>query len=141
MGLRIVRDAEDADPQEADLLAEYIAARRAYEQAERHYKELGKQHTEEKAQKHQKSMTLTSEGKAINVTYVQKTSYDLDEKGLRRALTAKVFDSYTEKKLNRKALEEAMSRQDVDPTVVAKYVSEKPSTPYLRYTEKDIEEL
>lgn len=83
------------------------------------------------------SMTDLNEGMVYGVTFVQAERYEINEKGLRRALTAKVYDKYTEKKLNRKALEEAMSRGEVDPMKVSKYVEVTKGQPYLRYSEKE----
>ena len=140
MAMRIVKDTPDEDPEESDLLDEYIAARRNFEAAERHFKIKQEELANQMAAAHQKSMTYTKNGRIFGVTFVQRSTYELDEKGLRKALTAKVYDRFTEKKLNRKALEEAMSRQEIDPMVVSKYVEEKKGSPYLRYTEKDAEE-
>lgn len=84
-----------------------------------------------------KSMRAVSGGATRQVTYVQTKTYTVDEKGLRKALTAKVFDKYTVKSLNRPALEKAMGEGEVDPKVVARFVEEKLSKPYLRYSEKE----
>lgn len=84
-----------------------------------------------------KSMKVTVQGMAKQVTYVQTKSYEVDEKGLRKALTAKVFDKYTVKKLERAKLEKAIDDGEVDPMVVARFVAEKPNKPYLRYSEKE----
>lgn len=92
------------------------------------------------AAKHQKSFTWQHEGRTRKVTYVQAETTQIDEKGLRRALTAKVFDKFTVKKLDRKAMEAAMDSGEVDPMVVARFVSAKPNSPFIRYTEKDSEE-
>lgn len=91
------------------------------------------------AEKHRKTFSLTDlrEKMTYSVTFVQAERVELDEKGLRKALTARVFDKYTVKKLDKKALEEAMGRGEVDPMVVAKFVSTKKGLPYLRYSEKE----
>lgn len=85
---------------------------------------------------HQKSASVTRMGVRLQVTYTAPVSVTIDEKGLRRALTAKVYDKYTVKKLNRAAMEDAMSNGVIDPMVVSKYITEKPSQPYLRFSEK-----
>jgi hypothetical protein len=137
--LRIARLDEAPSEDERDLLSEYIAARRAFDQAERHLKKIQNELAEDMAENHRKSFTLTDheEHKVHTVTFVQAERVELDEKGLRKALTAKVFDKSTVKKLDKKALEEAMSRGDIDPMLVSKYVSAAKGLPYLRYTEKD----
>lgn len=140
--LRIARLDEAPNEDERDLLGEYIAARRAFDQAERHLKKIAEELADDMAANHRKSFSLTdlNEHKVHTVTFVQAERVELDEKGLRKALTAKVFDKYTVKKLNKKALEEAMGRGDVDPMVVSKYVEAKKGLPYLRYTERDAED-
>ena len=92
------------------------------------------------AERHQKSYKVMDGEKVRTVTFVQQERTQIDEKGLRRALTAKVYDKYTIKKLDRKALEEAMGTGEVDPMVVSKYVSPVKGEPFLRYTEKDAED-
>lgn len=74
-------------------------------------------------------------------TYVKRSSPVLDEKGLRKALTAKVFDKYTVKKLDRAALEAAMDRGEINAMVVLPFVQMKDGNPYIKYTEnKDTDE-
>ena len=84
-----------------------------------------------------KTVTLESEGRKFTATYTQRTTTQIDERGLRKALTAKVFDKFTVKKLDRKALEAAMGEGAVDPMVVAKFVEQVPGKTYLTYREKD----
>jgi ATP-dependent Clp protease ATP-binding subunit ClpA len=67
-----------------------------------------------------------------------KAQAALDEASAR--LTAKVFDRYTVKKLDRKRMEEAMDTGAIDPVTVSRYVELKPSRPYLEYREKEITE-
>lgn len=90
---------------------------------------------------HQKNYTRVKNGRKYSVTFVQNERVILDEKGLRKALTAKVFDSYTDKVLNKKRLEAAMEAEEVDPMTVSKYVSTVKSNPYIRYSEKEVEEV
>ncbi len=137
--LRIARLDEAPSEDERDLLAEYIAARRTYEQAENHLKKLSQELADDMAQRHRKSFSLTDfdSGVTHTVTFVQAERFAVDEKGLRKALTAKVYDKYTVKKLDRKALEEAMGKGEIDPMVVAKYVDSSKGAPYLRYSEKE----
>lgn len=81
-------------------------------------------------------MILDEDDTMYRFTYVQPVSVVIDEKGLRKALGARTFDKYTVRKLNRKAMEQAMERGEVSPMVVAKYVTEKPSQPHLKYSVK-----
>ena len=86
-----------------------------------------------------KSFHWNRDGRAHNLTYVQGHTTYIDEPGLRKALTAKVFDRYTKRVLDRKAMENAMSEGKVDPVTVSKYVTERPKKPYLKYTDKEAE--
>lgn len=87
-----------------------------------------------------KSTSYQHGNKIRRVTYVQSERVKIDEKGLRKALTAKIFDKYTKKSLDRKAMEDAMSAGDVDPMIVAKYITTEKSSPSLRLSEKDAEQ-
>lgn len=82
-----------------------------------------------------KSAVVEDSDLVHRVTFVQRDVIKIDEKGLRRALKAKVYDQYTVKKLDRKALEGAMERGEVDPMIVSQYATVEKSSPYLRYTE------
>ncbi len=137
MQIRQLRENEDSTNPH---LREYIAARSAFDQAKRHLDEVQAKLIEQmQLEQTKKLQAADANGPVRSVTYVQNTTYEIDQKGLRRALTAKVFDRYTTKTLDRKALERAMSDGEVDPMVVARFVTEKPGKPYLRYTEKEDE--
>lgn len=82
-----------------------------------------------------KSAVVEDSDLVHRVTFVQREVIKIDEKGLRRALKAKVYDRFTVKKLDRKALEGAMERGEVDPMIVSQYATVEKSSPYLRYTE------
>jgi len=89
----------------------------------------------------QKKTISWREGDKIKkLTYVRSTTTEIDEKGLRKALTAKVFDRYTVKKLDKKAMEAAMDTGEVDPVIVSKFVTLKPRKPYLTYKESEVKE-
>lgn len=135
---RIHRDEiAAADP----VLEEYLDAKAELARVTARYEKAQAALLDQMREKHQKSYKWTRDGETKQVTYVQGERTVIDEKGLRRALTAKVFDRYTDKKLNRKKMEEAMGDGTIDPMVVAKYVSTAPSNPYLRYTEHSEEAL
>lgn len=115
---------------------EYIDARAAADYANERLKRAQAVLLSSMQEKHQKSLSFVRDGIHRQVTYTAPVSVTIDEKGLRRALTAKVFDKFTVKKLNRAAMEDAMGNGVIDPLVVAKYITEKPSQPFLRFTEK-----
>lgn len=87
-----------------------------------------------------KSFRWNAEGLAHNLTYVQGHTTYVDEPGLRKALTAKVFDRYTKRVLDRKAMEAAMSNGSVDPITVSRFVTERPKKAFLKYSEREVEE-
>jgi hypothetical protein len=84
-----------------------------------------------------KSFRWTADGQHNSLTYVQKETTYIDEVGLRKALTAKVYDHYTKRVLDRKAMEAAMGTGAVDPIVVSKFVTTKPMKAYLDYRQRE----
>lgn len=92
------------------------------------------------AENQTKTMALEDDNQRVSITYTQRENVTIDEKGLRKALTAKVYDKYTVKKLDRKAMERAMDDGAVDPMVVGKYVTVSKSTPYLTVRVNEIKE-
>jgi len=135
---RIHQDpVEAADP----VLEEYLDAKAELARVSKRYELAQSALLEQMEAKHQKSYKWSKGGLTRQVTYVRGERSVIDEKGLRKALTAKVFDKFTEKKLIRKKLEEAMNEGLVDPMVVAQHVTTQPTSGYLRYTEHNEEEL
>lgn len=84
-----------------------------------------------------KTALVNRGGIKYSATYTQRTTNQINEQGLRKALTAKVFDRYTSRKLDRKALEKAMTDGDVDPMIVAKFVEQVPGKTHLTYRSKE----
>lgn len=129
--------ARKLDTDEQEALLNYIDAKRDADQANSRLtnaeaKLLGLMET-----KQRKTLGYTIDGTKFTATYTQRTTNQINETGLRKALTAKVFDKFTVKKLDRKALEKAMSDGDVDPLIVAKFVDQVPGKTYLTYRAKD----
>ena len=118
------------------LIAEYLEARVERDQAQARVDELGERLMKQMEADQRKSWRWKAGGRQHNLTYVQKSNMVIDEPGLRKALTAKVFDKYTKRVLDRKAMEEAMGDGRVDPVIVSKYVTPKPTKPYLDYRDK-----
>ena len=133
MQIQRIRETEDHENQ---ILNDYLAAKSAFDQAQRHLEQM-QQALIDDMQEHQvKSLKVTANGVLRSVTFVQRETPTIDEKGLRKALTAKVYDRYTVKKLDRKQLETAMDAGELDPMVVLRFVEMKKSKPYLNYTER-----
>ena len=134
--MRIVRQTEESDQLLQDLVeakqAEAAAHARvmACEGALLNYMEAHRE----------KTLVLNAEDRQFTATYTQRTSTTINEQGLRKALRARVFDKYTKRVLDKKALEQAMSAGDVDPMLVAKYVTAVPGARYLTFREKELDE-
>ena len=138
--IKIVRDPEEQEAEGtslSNLLREYVQTQKTIAQAQNHLKDLRSQIIEFMTEHSSKTLSLTRDGITHRLTYVKNTRFVVNEQGLRKALTAKVYDKYTDKKLNRKLLEEAMEKGEIDPKAVLPYVEEKPGEPYLRYTEAE----
>lgn len=86
-----------------------------------------------------KTVKVVEGDQQIRFTYVTKEVTKIDEKGLRKELTARVFDKFTEKKLSRSKLEAAMQNGTIDPMIVSKHVEIGTGQPYLRITEGEAE--
>jgi hypothetical protein len=72
-------------------------------------------------------------------TLVESKTLEVNEPGLRKALSAPVFDRLCDLRLNRRKLEKAVAEELIDARVVAIYTSEVPKTPYVRFS-KVVEE-
>lgn len=122
--MRIVKDTS----QEQSLIEAYLSAKAAADRAQERVAELAERLCKEMEATQTKTYT-TDDAK---VTYVRNSTTKIDEKGLRRALRAKVFDRYTVRKLDRRAMEAAMDTGEVDPVIVSKFVHTEYTKPYLR---------
>jgi len=129
--------ARNTDPAVAEAFRDFITKKtdadraiRALEDAEA--KLLGLMES-----KQIKTATQQYDGIKFSATYTQRTTHQINEQGLRKALGARAFDKFTVKKLDRKALEQAMSNGDVDPMVVAKFVDQVPGKTFLTYRARE----
>lgn len=120
-----------------ELVADYLRARSERDAAQARVDELGERLIKQMEADQRKSFRWKADGLARAVTYVQKRTAVIDERGLRKALSAKVFDKYTVRKLDRKAMETAMDAGEVDPVTVSRFVTMKPGRAYLEYREKE----
>ena len=68
------------------------------------------------------------------VTIVRPTSIEIDEEGLKKALTASQWKAITTLSLDKKKLEDNVARGKIDIDVVANNSTEKPKKPYLKIT-------
>lgn len=138
--MQITRIHEDQQVAADPLLSEFLDAKAAHDHADRRLKQAQAALVARMAEKHMKSTSWEVDGVRKTVTYVQAERVEIDEKSLRRALTAKIFDKYTVKKLDKKAMEAAMETGEIDPMIVAQHVKPVPGNPYLRYSERMAEE-
>lgn len=122
------------------LVTDYLFARAAYDRAKAQLEEAQERLTKQMQADKRKTYKWKADGRLHTLTYVQQHVTEIDEPGLRKALTAKVFDKYTVRKLNRKWMEIAMDTGEVDPVTVSKYVTQKPKRPFVTYTDKMLED-
>lgn len=115
------------------LLFDYMAARRARDDAQIALDEVQDRLIKQMEADQRKSYRWDHDGVRNTVTFVQSHVTRIDEKGLRKALRAKIFDRYTKKVLDRKAMEAAMDAGEVDPLVVSRFVTLQPNIPHLSY--------
>jgi len=73
-------------------------------------------------------------GKIYRATFLQAVVPIIDETGLEKELGSDVYDRYTKKVLDKKALERAMESNEVDPVKVGKHVTERRNAPSVRFT-------
>lgn len=122
-----------------DLVADYLAARTERDRAQNRLDDIQALLVKQMEADQRKNFTWNVNGVIRRLTYVQQHITDIDEPGLRRALKAKVFDRFTKRVLDRKAMELAMDTGEVDKVVVSRFVTQRPKKPFLTYTEKDAE--
>ena len=122
-----------------DLVYEYLAVRDERDRAQAQLDTVTARLMKQMEADQRKSWRWTEGGRNHNLTYVQQYTTVIDEPGLRKALTAKVFDRYTKRALDRKAMESAMDSGAVDPVTVSRFVTQQPKKPYLTYVDKETE--
>lgn len=131
---------EQQDPVLTEVLAWYLQAREDADLANERLKTAERHLLKHMEDRQHKTVRLNDGTRTFTATYTQRMTNQIDEKGLRKALRAKVYDKYTVRKLDRKALERAMTDGEVDPIVVARFVAQVPGETYLTYRVKDADE-
>jgi hypothetical protein len=120
-----------------ELVTEYLVARAERDRAQSYLDSIQARLVKQMQADQRKTYKWSDGGVNRNLTYVQQYTTIVDEPGLRRALRAKVFDRYTKRVLDRKRMEAAMDAGEIDPMTVSRFVTQRPKTPYLSYTEKE----
>lgn len=120
-----------------ELVREYLIARAEMDKAKVRLDDAAGRLIKQMESDQRKSFRWDTDGVRRTINYIQKRTTVIDEQGLRKALTAKVYDKYTKRVLDRKAMEDAMGIGAVDEVTVARFVSFKPQRPYLEYREKE----
>lgn len=88
----------------------------------------------------QKSLSTTTGDKKIVATVSSRTITTFDEKGLKKALGAISYKRLCKLQIDRAKLEQAVQDGDVDPVVVAQYSRITQSAPYIRLSEKAVDD-
>lgn len=122
-----------------DLVREYLIARAEVDKAQAVLDDAAARLRKQMESDQRKSFSWVNDGVRRRITYVQQYTNVVDEPRLRKALTAKVFDKYTKRVLDRKAMEQAMDAGEIDPITVSRFVQQQPKKPYLTYTESEAE--
>ena len=122
------------------LVQDYLAARHARDEAQTRMDDAQALLMKQMEADQRKSYKWTADGMSHSVSYTQGHTTVIDERGLRKALTAKVFDKYTKKVLDRKAMEQAMDAGSIDPITVSRFVTLRPNKPHLTLVEKEVAE-
>jgi len=122
-----------------DLVADYLVAKAQAQKANELLEELTQRLIKQMEADQRKTIIWRFGTEIRTLTHVQGHTTYIDEAGLRKALTAKVFDKYTVRKLDRKKMETAMDTGEVEAKVVAPYVTMRPNKPFLKYTVKEAE--
>ena len=84
-----------------------------------------------------KTIKVTADGYLLQCTYTQQTTVKVDEKGLKKALGAPVFNKFTKRVLDRRALEAALDKGSVSPVKVTPFITATKSDPFIRFTMKE----
>lgn len=122
----------------SELVTDYLAARVERDRAQERFSELEERLIKEMEADQRKTYRWQGGGRTHVLTYTQSSTTNVDEPGLRKALTAKVYDKYTVRKLDRHKMENAIDAGEVDPVVVSRFVTMTPRKAYLRYTDKEV---
>ena len=123
-----------------ELVREYLIARAEMDKAKVRLDEAAGRLIKQMESDQRKSYRWDTDGVRRAITYKQAHRTEIDERGLRRALTARVFDKYTKKVLDRRKMEEAIGTGVIDKVTVAQFASDNPGQPYLEYREREISE-
>jgi phosphoenolpyruvate-protein kinase (PTS system EI component) len=122
-----------------ELVADFLEARTRRDRAQAEFEEAQARLIKQMEADQRKTFKWTADGRNHNLTFVQQHTTVIDEPGLRKALTAKIFDRYTKRVLVRQAMERAMDEGKIDPITVSRFVTQRPKKPFINYTEKDTE--
>ena len=125
---------------ENELVQNYLIARARRDRAQTILDDAQARLIKQMEADQRKSFRWDDGGVRRTINYIQKHTVVINEAGLRRALTARVFDKYTKKVLDRKKMEDAIGMGAVDKMTVAQYAESKPQRAYLEYREKEITE-
>lgn len=87
-----------------------------------------------------RTWSIDDGGKFYKATVVSPERVDIDEKGLLESLSVEEREAISETKVVRKKLEEAIERGIVPEKDVVPYLTIKPASPYIRYTEGVLED-
>jgi hypothetical protein len=83
----------------------------------------------------QKTISLTEGDKVQRATYVQNETIKIDEAGLKKSVSVKVWNRLTDRKVNRDKLKTAIADGELSQELASAFLSVQKSKPYIRYSE------
>lgn len=127
--------------QDLDQAVEALeAADRAKKDADARLKEAQAQVLRLLAAKQEKTWEIRDGGKYYRATAVYREDTKVDEAGLAKKIGIRRFRKICDLKVNRALLERALDTGEVTLAEASAFLSTKPVTPYIRFTEGTIEE-
>ena len=117
------------------ILIDLREARRSVEVFNEQVKNLNEELATLMAEAQQKTVEVEVDDRIYRGTYTTRTTTVIDEEKLKIALGDR-WGSYTTAKVNRQALEAALTTRELDPMEIAHCISEKVSEPSIRFTER-----
>jgi hypothetical protein len=92
------------------------------------------------AVKGQKSMSATIGNKRVVATVSSRTVTRFNEEGLKKALGAISYKRLCKLVIDRRKVEEEVVKGSLDPVIVAQYTTIETSAPYIRLSEKAVDD-
>lgn len=84
------------------------------------------------------SLSTIYKGQRITATKVQSSTLNIDENGLSEEIGPSKWTTISKRVLDRKLLEDAVTKDRIDSDLLARHSDEVPRAPYVRVTVKEV---